>query len=233
VRLEGVNAPDTVEINTEWSWTITVRNDGDAPGTPGTITIQDTNGNTLDEMTPTEPVQPQDSRQYTIDMHGINYITNLTAAYGETEVFTVQAVARTLTWGDVYTSPQNITASVTTIEFKEEYTYESSYSGTETRAAGEGRQWAFVTVEVANDTDRREFIPLYSDFALRADDRQWDGQFIRKEDGKYEGGEVGPGVVRTGWICYNVLDTFSPADMTVEWFDSTIDGDYGVRWTYN
>jgi len=232
VRVERVNAPETIEINTEWTWTITFRNDGDAPGTPDTITIQDADGNTLDKMTPSEPVPPQDTRQYTIDMNAIQYITSLTAAYGETDVVTVQTVSRALTWGDVYSSPQNITATVTTIEFKNEYTYESTYSGTETRAAGEGRQWAFVTVEVANESGSQEFIPLVTDFGLRSDDRQWDAQFIRKEDGKYEGGEVGPGVVRSGWICYNVPDTYSPADMTVEWFDSTVEGDYGVRWTY-
>jgi hypothetical protein len=53
--------------------------------------------------------------------------------------------------------------------------------------------------------------------------------YISREQGKYGGGEVGPGVVREARIAHEIPEDASADELTVKWFSESIDRDHGAR----
>jgi hypothetical protein len=129
-----------------------------------------------------------------------------------------------------YENPDGIVATAGDLDLERAYTYTNFLDEEQTEPASDGYQWAFLDFEATNDSGSSEFLPLESDISLIAGNQQFDSVFISKEEGKYEGGEVQPGITRSGWIAYEVPENLDKNDFSVAWSGSTFDGEWAVRW---
>lgn len=144
--------------------------------------------------------------------------------------WSVNVVSATRSFGSSYVSPGQIKMVASSIEFKETYTWTGSNGRTYDEPAPEGKKWAFLYVRAKNTSGSPAYLPFDQDFVLLAGNRQYDAAYISKDEGKYEGGEVQAGIVREGWIGYEVPEVLSKGDLRVAWSESTFDGDVAVYW---
>lgn len=233
-QINSVDAPDEVEINEEWSWSVTIGNTGDAAGTfESTVYASDLEANERVEVgTISEDIPAGGSTTYGSSSGSYPYMTRLRFELeGGTEIFTVQVLTKQLSFTDVYESPNRILATVQRVEFQDSYTWQGGSGSQYKEQPSSGNKWAFVYVYAENDSGSTEYLPFSRDFTMRVGNSQYDEALIYKDDGKYEGGEVGPGVVREGWVCFEIPESVSRSDLTIDWFDSTYEGEYGVRWS--
>lgn len=233
-ELASADAPDEVEINQDWTWSMTIRNSGDAEGTfSTTIYVTDLEANNRATVSDIEEtIGPGESYTYESSLDSYPYITRLRFELEDgTELFEVQVLSRWLSFTELYESPNQVLATVTDVEFQDSYTWEGSSGRAYEEEPDAGNRWAFVYVYAENNSESTELLPTKGDFTVWVDDRQYDHSLIGTDEGQYEGGEVGPDVDRDGWICYEVPEDVATSDLSIEWFGSTVSGDYGVRWS--
>jgi hypothetical protein len=78
-----------------------------------------------------------------------------------------------------------------------------------------------------NKSESSKFIPFHGDWVMLADNRQYNPQSIFSSDWAYEGGEVFAGVVREGWIRYEIPASLSTDDLSIAWSKEFFDPDTG------
>jgi hypothetical protein len=226
-----IRAPDEVAVGQEFTISVELVNTGTADGTfTGTFTVTTANGETAesDEFEIDVPAGETITRES--DPISVNRITELTYSIGSAST-SIQFVSARLGFGESYRAPTDVIATVNDVALQPAYDYQNYQDETDTESAPEGLQYAFVDVTVENASGSTEFIPFDQDFSLRVGASQYDSVYISRERGMYDGGEVGPGVIREGEIAYEVPDDLSRSELTVEWFETAIGGDYGARWT--
>jgi hypothetical protein len=229
-EVRSVNAPEEVELGEEWSYSMTVANTGDADGTyTGVVEIDSPAFQQPETSEFSSDITAGEEVTYESGTVTTEIITELTITL-EGESTTVQFVSAKLDFGDTYEAPDDVTVTVKWVDLQGAYRYEGFNGEMRMVDASEGRQFAFVEVVVENDSGSVTLIPYGQDFAIRVDQRQYDPVVVNLEEGKYAGGEVGPGVVREGWIAYEIPEELGEEDLTVEWFEQTVRGDHGARW---
>lgn len=229
----NVDAPAEAEINAEWTFSLTVRNTGGQDGTfstPVTVETSQTDPETVGVIELDVPAGEE--RTWESNAASYPYITEITYTLVEYDTtIEVQMLTRTLSFGEEYRMPGDVVLTVSSIELQNSYTYEDFRGDQATEEASDGDQFAFVNLQAENDSGGSEFVPFSQDFTIRVDTQQYDEAYIRREEGKYEGGEVGPGVVREGWVAYEIPADLSVDDLTVEYFDDDFQNEWGVRWS--
>jgi len=227
-----INAPDEVRVDEEWSFSVTIENTGEASGRFETSILAKGSETDWQEVgSISEEIEGGEQITYDSKTGSYPYIDTLIYLFDAIDIqFTIQVLSATLSFGEDYRSPDGIRMTVNEIELKNSYTYEDYQGEQAVEEASSGNQWAFVWFEAENDSGSEEFVPLDSDINLRAENTQYDSEYINKEENAYDGGEVGPSIVREGWIAYEISDDLDMEDLRVEYFDSDFRNEWGVRW---
>jgi len=231
IRVTSIEAPEEVELGQEFTYTIELENSGNADGTfTGTIEASLPDGGTANRAELDIDVPAGETVTRKSDPITVNAITELTLSVGGVST-AIQFVSARRTFGDSFRAPTEVIATVNGVTLQSEYEYEDYRGETATESAAEGFQYAFVDVTAENASGSSEYIPFNQDFTVRVGSGQYDAAFVSRERGMYDGGQVGPGVIREGEIAYEIPEDVSQVEITVEWFESGFDGDYGVRWS--
>lgn len=229
-EIRSIEVPEEVEIGEEWSYTVTVANTGNADGTyTGVLEIDSPDFNQPETRDISIDIPAGEEVTAESDTATIEIITEITIAL-ENKSATVQSISARLYFGETYEAPTGINVEVEGISARGGYRYDGVSGETRSVSSSEGQQFAFVDVVVENVSGSVAVIPSSQGFAIRVGQRQYDATIIRKEEGKYQGGQVGPGVIREGWIAYDIPEELEREDLTIEWFETGLGGDHGARW---
>lgn len=231
-----VDHPDEVELNKDLQFTITVKNTGDAAGTwTETLSakIDDGKWDRIGEISLDVPAGT--TATWTSGVVSLAYQTTVYYRLEEAATeFSVQFVAATLSYGESFTSPESIAVTVEKVELQRYYEYEDYDGSVSNKRADDGKQWAFVHCHIQNTGTESAFAPLESDINIIADSRQYDREMVVdtlvNKGEPYDGGEIEAGIVRDGWIAYQIPASLSQGDFRVSWNDDNYEGSWTARW---
>lgn len=228
-----INYPDEVEVNEEFTFSVTVENTGNADGTWTQGVDYRFGDNDWEELGTIElDVPAGETATFESDAGHVPYQTTFRYRFIEAErEIAINVVAARLSLGEEFVAVNDMALSVEEVELSPYYEYEG-YDGTEREHAADGNQWAFVKYRAENKGSESEFAPLETDLSVIADNRQYDHQYIRKEDwNQYDGGEIEAGIVREGWLAYEIPDSLSKPDVVVSWSGENYQGSWTARWS--
>jgi hypothetical protein len=227
--------PGEIEAGKWFTPSITVRNTGGAPGTlEESLYYRVGNSDWVESGTWIfEDVAP--GEELTVNANddwAFSIVAELEFALGEREkTVTMETVPADLAFGESFLNIDDVKVTVSTVDLKGAYEY-TDYNGDQTRKeAPDGSQWGFVQIRAENTGDEAAFTPLATDISIIAGNQQYDSTYVDKEESAYEGNEVQPGIVREGFIAYELPDNLSLGDLTVVWNSSGVYGDTVVRWS--
>jgi hypothetical protein len=230
ISVTSIEAPEEVEVGQEYTITIELENTGNADGTfTGTLEASVPDSGTVNSRELEIDVPAGETVTRESEPVRASAITKVTLSVGGVST-AIQFITARLSFGDPFRAPTDVIATVDGVTLQSAYEYEDYRGETATESAPEGFQYAFVDVTAENASGSAEFIPFDQDFTVRVGSSQYDAAFINRERGMYEGGEVGPGVVRNGKIAYEIPEDVTKIEIVVEWFETAIRGDYGARW---
>ncbi|QLK25751.1 hypothetical protein HYG81_16980 [Natrinema zhouii] len=230
-ELESLDMPDEVEVEQEWSWSVEIANIGDGDGTFETTVYAKVADTDFGEVGTIElDIPAGETKTYESDAGHINYLTTRTYRFEALDTeHEIQAVSRSLSWGESYENPQGVVTTAHSIELRDVYSYEG-WDGTTTEEASSGMQWAFLEFEATNESGSKEWVPFEGDMNLLAGNSQYDYVYISKEQGAYKGGGVQAGITRSGWIAYEIPEDLNGDDLVVAYSGDNFDGEWSVRW---
>jgi hypothetical protein len=181
-------------------------------------------------------VQPGEQSEMEGSDFVYRYINRFEYALGDfQETAIVQTVSAKINWGTEYTTPNGYVIRVDEPELQSSYEYED-YSGEVSLEEPEnGGQWAFVNIYVSNETGQANYSPLANEFPMIYGNSQADGTTVLfndpiNRDQSFDGGELQPGVERSGWVAYEIPSDTSVNDLRVAWSQSTLEGELSVNW---
>lgn len=231
----GYEAPDTVELRTEFTLSVTVANTGDQPGefaAPLSRTAPDGARREVAQVAPGE-IPAGGTATFETEPLALDYIGRYTFRVAESST-TVRAVPASLQWGTDYRTPAGYVIRVTEPTLQDTFEYEGGYDDIEERGPSGDRQWAFVDVAVDNETGAAAPSPSASDFVLVGADARYDNYVIVDDPinrgPRFEGGELQPDAERSGWVSYAIADDLGVSDLRVAWSGETADGEVGAVW---
>jgi hypothetical protein len=232
--------PDTVQIGDVVSIQITIKNTGGQVGDfsePLYIRTSDSDWQeggewSLNDVPPGESATMRSHEPITFD-----YIERYEFRLGDSsKTGVLQTVSAKIPWGEEYKTPEGYRIRVDSPTFQDTYQYENYQGNIEEAEPESGGQWAFVNVWVKNETGQMEFSPLASEFGLLYGNSQSDGETILFDDPvnkgePFDGGELQPGVERSGWIAFELPDSVGSDDVEMAWGQETFEGQIAARWT--
>ncbi|NHN59066.1 MULTISPECIES: DUF4352 domain-containing protein [Halorussus] len=229
----GIEAPSEVPLGDSYSFSITIENTGGASGVwADTVYAKQGDGQwqeigVIELEVPAGETKTWESNEVTVQYNGqITFRLERTA-----REFAVRYVSAVLPFGEPFTAANGIAFTVDKVSFMDSYTWSGS-SGTQyTEEAPSGRKWAKVSVRAENKGNEQTYTPLSSDVALIAGNQQYDAAMLMTDENEFEGGEISPGIVRKGWIAYEVPEGTSKSDFKVQWAESGFDGSWSVYWS--
>lgn len=227
-----IDAPEEVAIGEEFTYSITVENTGGADGVwAQTVMAKEPDGQW--QSAPLELEVPAgETKTWESDTVTVNYTTQLLFRLDEADVeFSIRFVSATLGFGEEYVSPDGMAFTVDSIEFFDSYTWSGSSGNTYEEQAPAGKKWAKVYVVAENKGSEQAYSPFASDVSIIADNSQYDNTYISNDEGEYEHSEIAPGIVREGWIVYELPEDLSKDDFRVQWADDNFEGSWTVYWT--
>lgn len=238
-ELVGYDVPDTVEIGEEVTIKISVKNTGGETGdysAPLHVKTAELDWQELAdwEFTGLEPDETVTAESY--EPFIFDYIGRYELRLGEfSETAVIQSVSAKVSWGSEYITPEGYRIRVDRPVIQETYSYEGFQGEIKQKETESGRNWAFINIWVKNETGNAEYSPTGSEFALLYDNSQADGETylgdepINKEE-PFDGGELQPGVERSGWVAYQIPKDLSVNDLTVAWAEDTFVGQIAANW---
>ncbi len=222
-----------MEVGQTFDYQVKVKNTGGADGTwTETLSakIGDSSWGKVDDIKMDVPAG--ETKTWKSDKGDIPYQTVVTYRLENAQKeFKVQAVSASLNYGEGFKAPNGMAVTVKDVEMKSYYEYKGYDGSTKEKRASDDKQWAFVQLRSKNKGDEPVFAPMKSDISIIVDNRQFDYKIINKEDGIYEGNEISPGIVREGWIAYEVPSNLSKSDIEVAWTGEDFNGSWTVRWS--
>ena len=229
----SIDGPSKMEIGATDTFSITVKNTGDAEGTwTQTVSgkVGDEDWEKMGDISLDVPAGQ--TATWTSGEIKVNYQTVITYRLEEAaKEYSIQFVAADLGYGETYTSPDSMAMTATKVELKSYYEYKDYSGATARQRADDGMQWAFVTFKAENKGSESQFTPLSTDLSVIAGNQQYDSEYTRKESGMFEGGEINPGIVREGWLAYQIPADLSKGDFEVIWSDDNFTGSWTARWS--
>jgi hypothetical protein len=238
-ELVEYNSPESVSINETAEITATVENTGEVAGVfSAEVYVRfdaSEQFSPLDDPVEAE-IPPGGQVEITIAEYQPLYTDEaLEARLGDfEETLTVNAVSATLEYGTTFTQYDGYLINLSNPRLTQSYTSEGYTGGEEEESAPEGSQWLFVSVLVENGTGETELSPLSSDFSVLAGNSQFDPAILVPEPVEqgqpYDGGELQPGVVREGYIGFEIDAGLSLDDLQIVYTTQTIDGEVTVYW---
>lgn len=228
-----IDLPERAEINEEFQINITVRNTGGSEGTfSSTVSGTSTESSTWSDSGSIELDIPAGrNATYTSNILTYPYMSKLTYRIDETgQEFSVQIVSAKRAFGEPFTSQDDIRFSVQRVEFQETYVWEGGSGNRYEETAPSGKKFAFVYVRAENVGGQPERSPFSGDVVVLSGNQQFENGIFYKDEGKYQPAELHPGVVREGWIGFEVPEEVDVSTISVVWSE-TIRGDFAVYWT--
>lgn len=240
VEVVEYDVPETVEIGSAATISITVRNVGDVSGdisaplyvrTPNSEWTQF--GNVEMQY---EDVEPGETATDSVQTEQFDYIQRYEFVLGDSDkTSALQTVSKTLAWEEEFTTPSEYRIRIDRPVLQSTFEVES-YAGSTTEESPEDRdKWAFVDAWVKNETGQTQFSPVGAEFALLHQDSQFDAlQLYNDPVNKgpaFDGGELQPGVEREGWLAYAVPGEVGVEDLTMAWSTTTRNGEVSVNWS--
>jgi hypothetical protein len=232
--------PETAEIGTEVTLEITIRNTGGQTGdftAPLHARTPDSNWQEGGDWTFTD-VAPGESATAEIDEPVIfDYIQRYEFRLGQSpKTAVLQTVSAKVPWGEEYATPGGYRIRADEPTLQDSYEYEDFRGNIKDAEPDNGGQWAFVNVWVKNETGQANYSPLSNEFGLLYGSSQSDGQtYLTDEpinkDESFEGGELQPGVERSGWIAYEIPSEIQMNELTLAWSQDTFEGQIAANWS--
>lgn len=232
-ELVEIDIPEEVSSSEEWGWSLTVENTGDAAGTFETAVLAGEAGENLEHIGDISlDIDAGETGTYDSEPSQFPYVTRVEYYFDEFDASReVSVLTAVHSYGEVFRNPEGVEITVTDVDLRSAYTYEDWDGTTASEEASSGYQWAFVWVEVLNDSGSSEWIPWVSDFNILVNGSQYDYDFILKTEDEYEGGsEIADGVTRSGWIAYEIPEELSVDDLQIHHSDRDFFGEWEVRW---
>lgn len=232
------NVPSEVEIGEEFTISISVKNTGGQAGefaaplylkTPETSWTEQ---GTWDYNT----IQPGKTATLESDSISFSYTTRYEIRIGDSsKTGVIQVVSAQLGWGQEYQTPPGYRIRVDKPTLQSSYEYKDWEGNIAEREPENGGKWVFVNVWVKNETGQAAYSPLASEFPLVAGNSQYDAKILLDDPVNkgepFEGGELQPGVERSGWIAYAIPDGLTVSDLLIAWSSTTINGEIAVNWS--
>jgi hypothetical protein len=93
----------------------------------------------------------------------------------------------------------------TTLRYDITNSYEWSVSGYNyITEAPQGIKYLWMYVTATNNAEDSEYLPDSYGMVILYNSQQIEPTFIMKDEGKYEGGKVYPGITRNGWVLFEI-----------------------------
>lgn len=112
------------------------------------------------------------------------------------------------------------------IETTNGYTYSGSGDYEFEAEPGDGDQFALAHIQAENTGENPVTVPTVYDMSLIAGNSQADAGRYRRESDAYEGGEIASGVVREGYVQFEIPESASPSEFRV-----SLTRDLTATWT--
>jgi hypothetical protein len=232
------NVPSEVEINQGVEIGVTVENTGGTAGDFAAPLYERTPDSDWTNMTEIDfgTIQPGNDVEMVFEDVVYDYVNRYELRLGDFQQTTVlQTVSAQIDWGNEYITPNGYIIRVDEPELQDSYEYEDYSGAVSQKEPDDGDQWAFVNVYVKNETGQAASSPLALDMALIYGNSQSDGDTVLIDEPTnkgepFDGGELQPGIERSGWIAYQVPSDISTDDLTMAWSDTTFDGEIAVNW---
>jgi len=237
LELVEMDFPDEVALEEVYTPEITVRNTGDVAGTleaPMYSRIADTEWEQTGTWT-FENVGPgAEQTEQGADGWHHNYLYEYGYSLGDFDTtVSVETTPFRTTVGETYPAPNGVEVTVTEIRLTARYQYEDYDGDTVAKEAPDGSQWALVTLRAENTGDGGADLPSTFDVNIIAGQSQYEEAYIDKDENQYDGGEVQPGIVREGWIAYELPDDIATGDVEVVWTGLPNGGEITAIWSPN
>jgi len=181
-------------------------------------------------------IQPDEEVEMVFEDIVYSYINRYELRLGDfQQTSAIQVLSAKIDWGTKYTTPNGYIIRVDEPELQKSYEYKDYTGATKPKEPDSGGKWAFLNVYVKNETGKAEFSPLVGDISLLYGNSQADGETILLDEPinkgePFEGGELQPGVERSGWIAYQIAGDVSTDDLNAAWSKTTISGEISVNW---
>ncbi len=148
----------------------------------------------------------------------------------ESYTYETDVVSASLEMEEGYTNPEDVYVEAIRIQMSDFYSYRDWQDEVTREYADEGSKWALLMFRAENKADSPKLIPFRDDVVLLSGSSQFDPVYINKEEDMYESGEVQPGVVREGWIPYEIPASLSRDDLQIIYSGSDFEGEWRVVW---
>lgn len=170
LEVVGVDAPESVEVNAPYEFTLRVRNPTDRPGafqSRLSLRIGDGEWNHLEGGVGAE-VPPGATRELSTSLPPIAFLNTYDLRLDAVErSWTFETVARRLPFGDGFETPRSLTVTVLGGSFTTSYAGGGNES--DARTPPSGSKWVVVRVEVENPGDEVVTFPPLGAFTLLTD----------------------------------------------------------------
>lgn len=233
--------PETVEIGEEVTFAIIVRNTGEQEGSLSVPLYGRTPDSSWQEGGDVtfEDVGPGETATVEVGSIVYDYINRYEYRLGNSsKTAIVQTVSAKIAWGEEYTTPAGYRIRVDEPNLQDTYEYQDYQGNIKDKEPDSGGQWAFVNIWTKNETGQADYSPLASEFGLLYGSSQADGETILLDEPvnkgePFEGGELQPGVERSGWVAFQISGNVGLSDLTMAWSQETYEGQIGVNWGAN
>jgi hypothetical protein len=226
LALESIDAPSEAEIQSEYTFTINVSTGGGQPGVyrapvnvrrGGGVSYQEVN----DALVYVAPGETQ-AADISIPPFQFTGAANIQVE-GAQNQWRIQINGRELPFGGTFATAEGMVMSITRIELRDSYVYNGP-GGEQEIEATEGNQYAFVYIDVSNETGREEFTPRPADFRVLYGGSELTTELVNREEGQYRESRIQAGATTSGWMPFLV-----PSEATVEDLNVKFDSGSGTR----
>jgi hypothetical protein len=186
------------------------------------------------DMTIGGEIPAGEEKTYEKSMTANSVSTNVMSLAGTDAESNLRIVPKRIQVGEEYTTSNDIGITVESIDLEEFYMYED-YMGEESVNEPESGQYVFVDLRTQNQGDVPKRLPSSIDFQVLANNRQYESTTLYDEPAdrgeSYEGGEVQPGIIRDGYMTFEVPEDVNKEDISVVWNEMISLEDKSVYWT--
>lgn len=232
-KVSLVDAPQEVELGEKIHFSLKVENIGNGMGTfESTLSYTQSGYDEWHTFNNAASITLRSGQSRTTDWWvKPAYQGTCTVRVDETnETFQTAVAPHVLSFGETWSYLDKMAVTIDRVEFFDSYRWSSGdYTYDET--APQGKKWAKVFLSAKNNASEAMYTPLSSEMYIIAGNRQYDDTYLNDDKGEYEGGEIQPGIIRDGWIVYEVPKGLSKDDLAVTWVGDDYYGSWSARWT--
>lgn len=229
-ELVSFDLPEKVELDTEVIYEFEVKNTSDRAATfETTVSTKKGTGDWVEGSKWSGEIPAGESKVFKSQEFMPRYLADWVIRvdkFGEVRSMTVGPATRSI--GRYFEVWNETAVSVGGIKFSDklegdEYTYEPD----------EGMRFLRILVDAENGSSEIRALPSPSNFDIVAGDRQYEPALYQDASEYYSGGEVQPGISRTGYITFQVPTSVTKENATAVWSRNFAQGDVAVYWQQN